>query len=260
MADKKISQLTAATIPLAGTEPVPLVQSGNTVKATAQNIANLAIPTQTGQSGKYLTTNGSVASWDAIDISTADVTGTLPIANGGTGQTSASSAINALLPSQTGENGKYLTTNGTTASWSPISQVPSQAGQAGKFLTTNGTTASWAAAGAPAFQTSFLVVSCSGGVASVFLINSAYNITYTATINGGNIWINPIDPAGYTLQGAVCSPTNTPTFSATYFPIQLGYDGAGIAKIAVRDASGVAQNMNTTDITWFYCTLYYNGF
>jgi len=44
MADKKISQLTAATIPLVGTEPVPLVQNGNTVKATAQDIANLVPP------------------------------------------------------------------------------------------------------------------------------------------------------------------------------------------------------------------------
>jgi hypothetical protein len=120
MSDKKISQLTAAA-PLTGTEQLPLVQGGVTLKASAQNVANLAIPTQTGQSGKYLTTNGSVASWDAINISTADVTGTLPIANGGTGQTSASSAINALLPSQSGQNGKYLTTNGTTASWGTVS-------------------------------------------------------------------------------------------------------------------------------------------
>jgi hypothetical protein len=66
MADKKISQLTAATIPLVGTEPVPLVQSGNTVKATAQNIANLAIPSQTGQGGKYLTTDGTTASWASV--------------------------------------------------------------------------------------------------------------------------------------------------------------------------------------------------
>jgi hypothetical protein len=120
MSDKKISQLTAAA-PLTGTEQLPLVQGGVTLKASTQNVANLAIPTQTGQNGKYLTTNGSVASWDAINISTADVTGTLPIANGGTGQTSASSAINALLPTQTGENGKYLTTNGTTASWANVS-------------------------------------------------------------------------------------------------------------------------------------------
>lgn len=38
MADKKISALTAATTPLAGTEVLPIVQSGATVKATVANI------------------------------------------------------------------------------------------------------------------------------------------------------------------------------------------------------------------------------
>jgi len=124
MSDKKISQLTAATTPLTGTEILPIVQGGQTVKVSAQSVANLApaqLPSQSGNANKYLQTNGTSASWDAVNISTADITGTLPIANGGTGQTSASSAINALLPTQTGENGKYLTTNGTTASWANVS-------------------------------------------------------------------------------------------------------------------------------------------
>ena len=43
-----------------------------------------------------------------------------PIANGGTGQTTATGAINALLPSQTGNSGEYLTTDGTNVSWTPI--------------------------------------------------------------------------------------------------------------------------------------------
>ena len=38
MADKKISQLTAATTPLAGTEVLPIVQGGTTVKATVNNV------------------------------------------------------------------------------------------------------------------------------------------------------------------------------------------------------------------------------
>jgi hypothetical protein len=38
MADKKISQLTAATTPLAGTEVLPIVQGGSTVKVSAANI------------------------------------------------------------------------------------------------------------------------------------------------------------------------------------------------------------------------------
>lgn len=124
MSDKKISQLTAATTPLAGTETLPIVQGGQTVKVSAQSIANLApaeLPSQSGNANKYLQTNGTTASWDAVNISTADITGTLPIANGGTGQTSAANAINALLPSQASQSGKYLTTNGSVASWETVS-------------------------------------------------------------------------------------------------------------------------------------------
>jgi hypothetical protein len=67
---------------------------------------------------------------------TTQVSGTLPIANGGTGQTTASAAFNALSPITTtgdliigngtnsatrlaiGANTYVLTSNGTTASWS----------------------------------------------------------------------------------------------------------------------------------------------
>lgn len=45
------------------------------------------------------------------------LTGIVPIANGGTGQSTAPNAINALLPSQGGNSGKVLGTNGTVASW-----------------------------------------------------------------------------------------------------------------------------------------------
>lgn len=48
---------------------------------------------------------------------TTGVTGTLPIANGGTGQTTANNALNAFLPSQTSNSGKVLGTDGTNSSW-----------------------------------------------------------------------------------------------------------------------------------------------
>ena len=52
---------------------------------------------------------------------TAGVNGTLPVANGGTGQTTANTAFNALAPSQTSNSGKYLTTDGTNTSWATVS-------------------------------------------------------------------------------------------------------------------------------------------
>ena len=47
------------------------------------------------------------------------------------------------LPTQTGQAGKFLTTNGSSLSWGSVDALPTQTGQSGKFLTTNGTTASW---------------------------------------------------------------------------------------------------------------------
>ena len=74
------------------------------------------LPTQVGQTGKYLTTNGTSSTWATVDA----------------------------VPSQGGQTGKYLTTDGTTLSWgTPSGTLPSQSGQTGKYLTTDGTTASW---------------------------------------------------------------------------------------------------------------------
>ena len=72
-------------------------------------------PSQTGQAGKYLTTNGTTTSWNVLDT----------------------------LPTQSGQSGKYLTTDGTTPSWEAVGTIPSQTGNEGSFLTTDGTTTSW---------------------------------------------------------------------------------------------------------------------
>jgi hypothetical protein len=55
-----------------------------------------------------------IASGQIEQIQTGD---TVPLANGGTGQTTANAALNALLPSQGSNSGKFLTTNGTNTSW-----------------------------------------------------------------------------------------------------------------------------------------------
>jgi hypothetical protein len=69
-----------------------------------------------GGSTGLTTTGGPITTSGTITLD-----GVLNIANGGTGQTTATAAINALLPSQTSNSGKYLTTNGTTASWATVS-------------------------------------------------------------------------------------------------------------------------------------------
>lgn len=62
----------------------------------------------------------AASSGGAIDL-TADVTGALPIGNGGSGQTTANAALNAFLPSQASNSGKFLQTDGTNTSWQTAS-------------------------------------------------------------------------------------------------------------------------------------------
>jgi hypothetical protein len=72
------------------------IADGGTGASTANAALNNLLPSQSTNAGKYLVTDGTNTSWDQINISTSDITGTLPIANGGTGSTTASGARTAL--------------------------------------------------------------------------------------------------------------------------------------------------------------------
>ena len=52
-----------------------------------------------------------------LSVQAGNIVGTVAIANGGTGQTTANAAFNALAPSQTSNSGKYLTSDGTNTAW-----------------------------------------------------------------------------------------------------------------------------------------------
>ena len=73
MTNKKISALTAATTPLAGTELAPIVQSGATVSVSAENIAKSTQPGSTAGTIPYLNaskvpTNGTQLQFDGSNI------------------------------------------------------------------------------------------------------------------------------------------------------------------------------------------------
>ena len=73
------------------------VADGGTGASTATAALNNLLPSQTGNSSKYLQTDGTNATWDAISINTGDITGTLPVANGGTGVTSSTGTGSVVL-------------------------------------------------------------------------------------------------------------------------------------------------------------------
>jgi hypothetical protein len=120
------SNLTAGTLPVAagGTGVTTSTGSGNVVLSTSPTLVTPALGTPS--SGDLSNCTGYPA---------GSVSGTVAIANGGTGQTTASAAFNALSPITTtgdliigngsnsatrigiGTNGQILTSNGTTATW-----------------------------------------------------------------------------------------------------------------------------------------------
>lgn len=101
-----------------GTPTAPTAAAGtNTTQlATTAYVVGTAfssvLPGQTGNAGKYVTTDGTVASWSFVDL-TAGVTGTLPVANGGTGAATLTGVVKG--------NGVGAFTAGTVALASEVS-------------------------------------------------------------------------------------------------------------------------------------------
>ena len=75
------------------------------------------LPVQTGNTGMFLSTNGSTLSW----------------------------VVPSIIPAQSGNSGKILGTNGVSVGWVSVSasSFPSVVGNSGKFLGTDGSTVSW---------------------------------------------------------------------------------------------------------------------
>jgi len=73
------------------------IADGGTGASTATAALNNLLPSQTSNANKYLQTDGTNASWDAVTLSTSDITGTLAVANGGTGVTSSTGTGSVVL-------------------------------------------------------------------------------------------------------------------------------------------------------------------
>jgi hypothetical protein len=97
---------------------------GDTQNPYASKTANYVLAAPNGSSG--VPTFRAIVAADIPTLNqnttgtASNVTGTVAIGNGGTGQTTATAAFDALAPSQTSNSGKYLTTNGTTTSWATV--------------------------------------------------------------------------------------------------------------------------------------------
>jgi hypothetical protein len=239
---------TSGAITLAGTLAIGNGGSGQTTAQAAMNAFAGAVT-----SGSYLRGNGTNVVMNTIQVAdvptlnqnttgtASNVTGTVAIANGGTGQTSASAAFNALSPITTtgdlilgngtnsatrlgiGSNGFILTVVGGTAAW--------QAAPTGGVTTfsagTTGLTPNTATGGAITLAGTLAVanggtgVTTSSGASSVVLRDANQNIT-----------VNAVDDA-YTNVAATGTTTTLTVASARRYTVT----GSGGQTFKLPDAT-----------------------
>lgn len=193
------------------------IANGGTGQTTRQAAINALVDDL--RNTRFLRANGTNATMSTIQVTdvptlnqdttgtAANVTGTVAIANGGTGQTTASAAFNALSPVTT--TGDLILGNGAnSATRLPI-------GTDGQILTSNGSTAAWG---------------------SKLTNGTAVTLTNQTTVDFTSLpsWVKRITVM---LDGVSLSGTDTPL-------IQLGYGGT--PTYVTSGYSGGSQNLTTT--------------
>jgi hypothetical protein len=195
------------------------IANGGTGQITANSALNALLPSQATNASKVLTTDGSNTSWQiiagsgtvtSINVSggttglttsggpvttsgTITLAGTLGVANGGTGATTAATAIQNLLPSYTSNANKRLGLNsgGTALEWvldggGTVTSINASGGTTGLTfsggpITTNGTLT---LSGTLAVANGGTGVTSSSGANSVVLRDANGNITTNCLFEG----------------------------------------------------------------------------
>jgi hypothetical protein len=227
--------------------------SGNVVLATSPSLVTPALGTPS---------SGTLTSCTGLPLTTG-VTGTLPIANGGTGQTTASTAFNALSPITTvgdlilgtgtntagrlaiGANSYVLTSDGTTASWA----APS--GGVSTFSAgTTGFTPNTATTGAVTLSGTLATTNGGTGLTS-FTTNGAVYATSTSALTTGTLPVASGGSGAVTLTGVLFGNGSSPFTAAT---------GAEIATAIGSTAVTNATNASNVTITTGSATTNYLAF
>lgn len=230
---------------------------------TASSVPTIAVNTQ-GQI--------TSASNTSIAIAGSQITsGTVAIANGGTGQTTAAAAFDALAPTTTqgdlilrgastnsrlaiGANNRYLSSNGTTASWGQVSLT---AGVTGTLPIANGGTNATATptAGAIAYGSGTAYAFSSAGTSSQVLLSggsgaptwtnqsslsvgSATTATTASNVSGGT--------TGSILYQSATSTTTSLALGTTNFVLTAG---ASAPQYVAQSTLSVGSATNATNAT-----------
>lgn len=170
----------------------------------------------------------------------ASSTGVLAVAGGGTGQTTAGAAFNALSPVTT--TGDLIIGNGTNSS------TRLAIGTTGYVLTSNGTTASWSATtSGSSYPQIYSVTASVASNAMTVTLNPCTLDFRSSTLTSGTVNTRTVSAA---ISVVVSSGSTLGTVSATQSRIVvLALDNAGTIELAVVNISGGTNLDETTLIS-----------
>jgi hypothetical protein len=182
---------------------------------------------QTGADSDNFTVGGNLSVTGSVTLTNA-----LPIAQGGTGNTTASTAINALMPSQTSNSGKYLTTDGVSVAWGTVTPGTGTVTSVGLTSNLSGITVSGSpvtSSGSISLSGTLNVANGGTGVASlstgaVLVGNGTSAVSSVAPSSSGNVltsngssWSSSALPvASSSVSGVVNTGTQTFAGSKTF--------------------------------------------
>jgi hypothetical protein len=212
------------------TNDLPISQGG-TGQSTANAALNALLPAQTSNANKYLQTNGTDTSWDAISLSTADITGILPVANGGTGVSASSGASSVMLR----DANQNTTINSITEGFVNVAAA--------------GTTTTLTVSSAPNY-----CVTGSGG--------QTYRLPDATTLNAGtNYWFNNNQTSGTVVVQNSSGTTIATIQSGGYVEVLLlvNTPAAGTWDVHNYAPSNVSWSTNTFDYPGSITSATWNG-
>jgi len=165
------------------------------IRLTAQTFIDAtSLPSQTGNSGKYLTTNGTDPAWSSLtpasvsDLSNSS-TGYFDLPSGTTAQRPGSPGVGMLRHNTSTGNPEWYDT--VTATWRPFNDEVVSTYQV-EFLVIGGGGGGYASAyndggggGAGGYRTSVPGQTSGGNASAEPLLTVVSGVTYTVTIGGG---------------------------------------------------------------------------
>jgi hypothetical protein len=219
------------------TQTIQLTYSGPL--GTVTSVALSGASTGLTFSGSPITSNGTIT-----------LGGTLSVSNGGTGGTTASTALSNLLPTQSGNTGKFLTTNGSVASWGTVAADLSIAGNSGTG-SVNISSQSLNILGSSGISTSTsgqtVTVSAAPALASIAQLTTVADQTiYTTASN--TYATTTLTPYIRTLLDDSSSTDARITLGVEIGVNVQGYD-AGLQALADKTSTGILSQTSTNTYT-----------